>query len=319
MRLEKIVRKLFLPCVFFVCFFVLSFTVFAESSPVEQYANSVSVKFSVNDVSYNLTEDGSSYDFNATISGYSDFQWDIVFAPFISDESDITFSYAYSISILDWSSFSHFYFDVIVNYRDGSTYKLGSDIPVTFHQFGTTWTVTHTVTGFVPNLREVSSFTVVEDLNNLQNCDIIISASLNDFYITYTRNRLPTDDVFNDFSGFGDSVGSVDDSEQEVMDAISDYESTTSGFFSNFADTMTGLRTPLYIAGSLIGDLFGSVGFINLLLRFSLSLGAIVFLLGSGVYIVSRISSGVRSAHAQADRSKAAAERSSYYASHRRR
>lgn len=292
MRLEKIVRKLFLPCVFFVCFFVLSFTVFAESSPVEQYANSVSVKLSVNDVSYNLTEDGSSYDFNATISGYSDFQWDIVFAPFISDESDITFSYAYSISILDWSSFSHFYFDVIVNYRDGSTYKLGSDIPVTFHQFGTTWTVTHTVTGFVPNLREVSSFTVVEDLNNLQNCDIIISASLNDFYITYTRNRLPTDDVFNDFSGFGDSASSYDDAENQILDSISDYEGDVSGFLSDFGNTVFGMLPSMSVASAVVEDLFDKTGFLKLILRFALSLGVVAFVFGTGLSIIGRISSG---------------------------
>ncbi len=149
------------------------------------------------------------------------------------------------------------------------------------------------------------------NVGNGSDAELIIYTRLGNFSVSFDDIPVsPSDEIFNDFSGFGDDADAVDGSEQQIKDEISNYQPEVDSFLNGFSTIVGELTVPLRAVTLMINDYVSGVPFLELLLRFSLSLGVILLLFGLGSVVVSGVSSGVRSAHREADRAKEAAERS---------
>ena len=143
------------------------------------------------------------------------------------------------------------------------------------------------------------------NVGNGSDAELIIYTRLGNFSFSFDDIPVsPSDEIFNDFSGFGDEVDSFDSSEQQIQDEISNYKPEVNSLLTGFSTIISELTVPLGAVRSILNDFVGGVPFLNLILRFSLSIGIVAFILGSGVFIISRISSGVTSSHREADRAK---------------
>lgn len=286
---------------------VCSVSVFAVSSTVT--ASAVSVTLGMNGAERSVTSVNTlqTLNFNANISGYSDFDFDISVPSQNVDSAVIMLRAKFQINTDNWR-----YFDTgeitsfSAVYNSGATARFSGtgNSTLQWSSSGKTWWCDISCTASFSDVRNISKFVIEMDLDDLRNVDVIISTMLSWFTVEFDAPVSPSDEIFNDFSGFGDEVDSFDSSEQQIQDEISNYKPEVNSLLTGFSTIISELTVPLGAVRSILNDFVGGVPFLNLILRFSLSIGIVAFILGSGVFIISRISSGVTSSHREADRAK---------------
>lgn len=203
---------------------------------------------------------------------------------------------------------------VTVEYADGSSLFYSPDsftYRIDHTSDGTVWYLQYFIENFeVVKANQITSMLVHSVLLDVGHGSITpffrIVAKLSNFGLSYELPTQPGDEVFNDFSGFGNDAGAVEDSENQIKDEISNYHPHVTSLLSDFSSIVGDLTAPLRAVTLLVNDFVSGIPFLNLMLRFALSVGIVAFLLGTGSFIISKISSGVSAAHRDSDRAKAA-------------
>ena len=292
---------------------VCSVSVFAVSSTLT--ASAVSVTLGMNGAERSVTSVNTlqTLNFNANISGYSDFDFDISVPSQNLDSAVITLRAKFQINTDNWRYFDTgeiTTFSAVYNSGATASFSGTGNSTLQWSSSGKIWWCDISCTASFSDVRNISKFVIEMDLDDLRNVDVIISTMLSWFTVEFDAPVSPSDEIFNDFSGFGDDADAVDGSEQQIKDEISNYQPEVDSFLNGFSTIVGELTVPLRAVTLMINDYVSGIPFLELLLRFSLSLGVILLLFGLGSVVVSGVSSGVRSAHREADRAKEAAERS---------
>lgn len=128
----------------------------------------------------------------------------------------------------------------------------------------------------------------------------IINPTISNFVIESSSS--PTAPTYPDNSEFKDIVADYKETEEDLMDSISDGVDSFDNMFSDFAETMYSFREPLLLVTSLFTEFVGSSSLYNNLLSFCLSLGFVLFLF-SLVPLIIRTSSDSRNSNRNSNHS----------------
>lgn len=307
----KIKRYVPFLIIFIAVFMVCSMSVLAVTSKV--IASAVSVTFSLSGESISITSDTLQLlDFSGYASGSPGFNFQISIPQQLLTQATVTIKARYQFSQNDFPYFEHGYVGYFgARYKDGTVVSFpGDSSNVVFDHSGSTWWINLTGTAIFDNISQISYFYISYTYENIAESNMRIYSKLSWFTVEFDTPASPSDEVYNDFSDFGNDANAVDGSEQQIKDNISNYQPEVNSFLNGFSTIVGEFTVPLRAVTLMINDYVSGIPFLNLILRFALSLGVVAFVLGSGVFIISKISSGVSASHRESAYAKSSARNS---------
>lgn len=179
-------KKLFI--ISFAILMVCSVSVLAVSSTVTSSALSVTLGMNGNSRTVTSVNSLQTLDFNANITGYSDFEFDISVPSQNLDSAMVVLRGKFQVNTGNWR-----YFEPGEITLFGAQYHSGTHVnfagagnsTLKWSSSGTTWWCDFSCTASFADIRNISQFYISMDLDDLRNVDVIISTMLSWFTVEF--------------------------------------------------------------------------------------------------------------------------------------